>query len=76
MMEQTLQELLRQSPTVAVLLIVLRQLFSLYTSERGNYQQVIGELKAVIKENTIAMNNLQNHKQRCEYSENGVRELE
>jgi hypothetical protein len=76
-MEQTLQELLRQSPTVAVLLIVLRQLFSLYTSERANYQLIVSELKAVIRENTIAMNELKNSKRKCEYEiHNNSHELE
>ncbi len=70
-MEQTLIELLKQSPTVAVLLIVLKHLFGLYTTQLKNYENVILELKGVIRDNTIAINDFAKIKKRCDFLEEG-----
>ena len=58
-MEQALTDLLKQGPTVAVLIIVLYKLFGLYTSQQDQYREIIDELKEVVKENTAAINNFQ-----------------
>ncbi len=57
-MENALTDLVKQGPTVAVLIIVLYKLFGLYTSQQKEYREIIDELKEVVRDNTTAMNNL------------------